>query len=146
MVVTCNDEVGTAAGEEIATLVREANVRPEIADGRFANVFSALEFCEGIAVDPADEREQAAVMSDVPTLLLSGAYDPITPPTYAQVALQTLPHATAATFSTGSHAPLAESGVCGFGIVAAFLDDPAAPVDTACASERAVEFVIVPEG
>jgi TAP-like protein len=43
------------------------------------------------------------VWSDVPALLLSGDFDPITPPAYAEIADRTLAHHSSFVFPNGTH-------------------------------------------
>lgn len=144
-VINCNDELSFTNAEEVRNLVAAVGVRPQIADGSFAGAFQTFDICAEFSVLPAESFENQPVASDVPVLILGGAFDPITPPSYAELALETLPNGVSVTFANGSHAPLSTSGPCGFGIVSSFLDDPAAKVDASCASVSQVEFVILPE-
>ncbi len=143
-VINCNDELGFTSEEDVRTVVAEAGVRPQIADGRFAGALQIFDICAEIDVSPADPVENQPVASDVPVLFLTGAFDPITPPSYADLALASLPNGHAVTFSNGSHAPLSTSGTCGFGIVAAFLDNPATTPDVSCSPQSQVEFLVLP--
>ncbi len=143
-VINCNDELGFTSAEEIHALVANAGVRPQIADGKFAGAFQTLGICAEFGVSPAEQRENQPVTSDVPVLILNGAFDPITPPSYAAQALETLPNGTSVTFADASHAPLSTAGPCGYGIVSAFLDNPGATLETSCASASQIDFVLLP--
>lgn len=73
------------------------------------------------------------VRSDVPALLFAGEVDAATPPRLAIKAARTLKNGRLILVPNASHWEL--SGGCGERIAAAFLADPAAPVDDACARE-----------
>ena len=72
-----------------------------------------------------DSSEGKAVHSQVPTLILQGKYDPITPPADGKLALQSLPNGRYIEFPLRSHAvsfsPKAQD------IIQDFLADPLAP-------------------
>ena len=76
------------------------------------------------------------VRSDLPVLLISGWFDPITPPSFAEAAAEHLPHSTHVVSRTRGH------GIWVWGydncvdrIVTDFLAEPGAGLDTACALE-----------
>jgi hypothetical protein len=73
------------------------------------------------------------VTSDVPTLILSGGFDPITPGAAAREVGRTLSHSTFVAFDGLGHGVAMEAG-CPQSIAVAFLAEPAAPVDSACAA------------
>jgi pimeloyl-ACP methyl ester carboxylesterase len=85
--------------------------------------------------------ESAPVVSDVPTLLLSGAFDPTTPPEYAHLAAASLDHSVEVEFTDQGHVALF-SGACATGIVRTFLSQPEQPPATECAAHGAVQFVL----
>jgi pimeloyl-ACP methyl ester carboxylesterase len=100
-----------------------------------------LQACAAWPVPPAEARASDAVVSDVPTLLLAGRFDPITPPEYAVQAAMTLAHSYAVEFATGSHVSLS-SGPCSIGIARHFLAAPDHAPETQCASEGTLTFVL----
>jgi pimeloyl-ACP methyl ester carboxylesterase len=74
----------------------------------------------------------AAVHSDLPSLILVGAMDPITPPEFGEAMALTLPNATLMVDPQASHAVITTGHPCIMTAVARFLDDPGAHVDTSC--------------
>ncbi len=98
--------------------------------------------CEGWGVPATSAIEAERVQSDVPVLLISGAFDPITPPSYADSALQGLPNGQHIVFPTGSHGDSSIPG-CAANVTRAYLDDPTALLDTGCI-EPAITFYIDP--
>ncbi len=91
--------------------------------------------CETWAVTPSDPIEATRVQSDVPTLLISGGLDPVTPPSYADSALQGLPNGRHIVFPVGGHSETGLAG-CGGSLVAAFFADPSAELDTQCIPQQ----------
>ena len=82
----------------------------------------------------AYEITGSPVTSDLPTLLLSGEFDPITPPAYAERAAETLSAATVVTQAGRGHGIWIGDG-CIASIVQAFVADPLRTLDTGCADE-----------
>jgi pimeloyl-ACP methyl ester carboxylesterase len=72
------------------------------------------------------------VHSEIPALILVGAYDPITPPEFARAAALTLPNATILVDPSASHAVITSQHPCVYQAVRDFLRDPLTRIDTAC--------------
>ncbi|HYM03855.1 MAG TPA: alpha/beta fold hydrolase [Stellaceae bacterium] len=88
-----------------------------------------LAVCASWPVGKASNAERAPAGSNVPTLMLSGALDPVTPPSWAAQAAAHLPHAYDFTFRGVGHGVLAGQA-CASRIVSRFLADPKrAPAD-----------------
>ena len=105
-------------------------------DGAFASTFdlSLREACSAWPAAPYPDGFEADVAVPVPTLLLSGALDPITPPASAEAAMRALPNAVHLV------APFAGHGVTAHGCGATLIEDfLAAPgeteLDGSCLSE-----------
>ena len=88
---------------------------------------------------PTDPNEREAVASDIPTLLLSGQFDPTTPPRWADLAAETLSNSY--TFVI----PMAGHGVgidtqCGRKLVESFLYWPDQRPDSSCLMSDQPQF------
>ena len=92
------------------------------------------EACELWPHAPLPETAGQPVESDVPTFLLSGAADPVTPPRWAELAAESLSRSTHVVVPNVGHGTLTRG--CVPGLVTDFLDtaDPAA-VDASCAED-----------
>lgn len=104
------------------------------------------EFYDVCAFWPAGRApayEADPVFSPVPTLIVSGEYDPVTPPRWGDLAADTLPNSTHVVFPRGGHAVTVETD-CTRGMVVAFFDDPTAPPDTACIAGSVLPFAVSP--
>jgi hypothetical protein len=92
--------------------------------------------------DVIDESEQASLVveSDIPTLILSGAFDPTTPPEYAEEAAKTLLNSYSYLFPSGGHGELF-SFPCAAEIMFEFLEDPSTRPDGSCIPDQPPQFV-----
>jgi pimeloyl-ACP methyl ester carboxylesterase len=125
----------TTCGEEIPF---EINIQrssdsaslPVVLSEHFGEQY-ALDVCELWDIPPADPMENEAVVSDIPTLIFSGRYDPITPPGWAELAAGTLSNHYYYEFTNMSHGVM-RSDSCALQMGLAFLDDPLRAPDSAC--------------
>ena len=97
--------------------------------------------CDAWHDERADSTFLRPVRSEIPTLILAGEFDPATPPDYGRRAAETLPNSTFVEAAGLGHGVLAYTK-CTRDLMATFLDEPAARLDTGCVSEIApVSFV-----
>ena len=87
----------------------------------------------------APPLENEAVVSDTPTLLLAGEYDPITPPAWARESAQSLESAYYYELPGVGHGAYF-AGRCPEQIVTAFLENPLSEPDTACINNMRAPF------
>ncbi len=80
----------------------------------------------------ASQSELNAVVSDIPTLLVSGDYDPITPPRNGEEAATHLKNGQHVVFKNAGHVPI---NPCFFALSKAFLDNPNESLDLNCVKE-----------
>jgi len=141
--VQCQDEVPFEDESRLAPLVEEAGVRPEIADPEVTGIDAYFDICAEVGLEASSAVETEPVVSDVPTLIVAGAFDPITPPAYAEAAAETLPNSTVVVVPTSGHdtIPAGTGGDCVLGIVEAFLANPEAEPATECLDELEIDLV-----
>jgi len=75
------------------------------------------------------------VSSEIPTLVLAGEYDPITPVAWGEQVVQTLPNGQLFVFPRAGHGvtfPRDEVGLCARGIALQFIADPTGEIDASC--------------
>lgn len=129
--VQCNEEIPFATLEEMQA---QAAAYPHL-QSFFGSVMEFTEhiyrLCTVYGVQTPDPRENEPVMSDIPTLLLAGEYDPITPPDWAPLAAQTLSRSYVYQFPATGHAVISR-GACPVGMMRAFLSDPLRAPDGSC--------------
>jgi pimeloyl-ACP methyl ester carboxylesterase len=93
-----------------------------------------LQPCQVWGVEHLGDWVTEPVAVDVPTLLLSGEFDPTVPPQMAEVAAEQLTHAYVYTFPGVGHSVLGSSE-CARAMMLAFLDEPAQAPDASCLEE-----------
>ena len=99
----------------------------------------AFEVCTSWGAGRADDLENRPISSDVPTLVLAGEFDPITPPAWARRAAETLSKGYAFEYpGVGHGASLART--CPRSMMLAFLDDPTRKPDDTCMAEMGIQF------
>jgi pimeloyl-ACP methyl ester carboxylesterase len=123
----CRDEVGFDSYEN--ALVIAANYPPQVAS--FYAAPSFYETCEWWQSGEADPMENEPVVSDIPTLIFSGSYDPITSPEWGQRAAETLNSSYYYEFPNMGHGVM-RSDECAKRIGMEFLDEPLAEPDASC--------------
>lgn len=105
---------------------------------------SFFDVCGLWGAGQASPLENEPVGSAVPTLVLAGEYDPITPPAWGLRAAETLEDATFVEFSGLGHGPTADAP-CPQEVLRAFLNAPAEPVPTACVADMEPPGFAVPD-
>ncbi|MCO4321528.1 alpha/beta hydrolase [Aliidiomarina quisquiliarum] len=95
-----------------------------------------IAMCVEWPVMPSETPVWEPVSSDIPTLLLSGEQDPVTPPAWAELAAATLSNVTHAVAAAGGHT--IASHTCANEIATQFIRNPSATVDTSCLAETKV--------
>jgi len=137
--VQCAEEVPFNSGEDAYTAAQ--GVQPEIAAFFPQSVQYLFTLCQdwpGIAPNP---RENLPVTSDIPTLILAGEFDPITPPAWGQMTAGHLANSYFYEFRGNGHW-VTRSSRCALSIMLAFLDNPLNPPDASClGSQGGLQFV-----
>ena len=111
-----------------------SNVDPLIAEMEKDNPQLFQEVCKLWNVQSLPDSIDAPVVSQIPTLLLSGQFDPITPPSYGMTASETLEQSYHFIFPSGGHGQALE-GECQDQIIRDFLADPYTAPNTQCIEE-----------
>lgn len=109
-------------------------IRPELAKYEKENAASFLKVCQGWKVNQLGTTADEPVSSDIPTLVLSGAFDPITPPNFANAAAITLSHSYSYVFPNTGHGA-ALTGECPDQIILEFLENPQKKPNSTCVSK-----------
>lgn len=129
--------------EDIADLDRSA-IRSAIAANSDvlldSNDYSFYDACDVWGTEPLAGFSDP-VTSDIPTLVLAGDIDPLTPLSYAEETVRTLQNGQLVTFQGMAH-DIYNTTICGKVITANFLDAPRNAVDTSCAQLIAPQFAV----
>ena len=129
--VECGEEVPF---NDLELAIAWAEELPEQMRALIEGVVGQFADCVTWGVPAADAIENEPVISDIPTLLLSGAYDPVTPPSWGDEAAAYLSWSTHVVFPDMGHGTV-DTRPCPTEIALAFLADPWAVPDTTCVDE-----------
>jgi pimeloyl-ACP methyl ester carboxylesterase len=101
--------------------------------------------CKRWAVAPVDQAQKTAVTSAIPTLVLAGEYDPITPPSLGLLAAQTLSHSYVFTYPGVGHGAFLVD-LCASTMTLEFLNNPTQSPAAGCMSAMKEPQFLVPPG
>ena len=137
LVVNCQDDASSVNLEMVESM---AAAYPEL-DG-YVRHREELEICAAWGLDPAPPLADEPVASDIPTLVLAGRYDPITPPEWSRTAVVNLSDSTFVEFPAAGHSVFTDNP-CAMHITADFMDDPGKKPDVGCVeSAPSPKFVL----
>ncbi len=129
MSVECQEEV--AFLDETTALDNVPAQPAELHDNSVVAIQQTFSDCQIWDVAPADAIENQPVESDIPTLVTSGEFDPITPAKWAEDAASYLPNSFFYLFPGGGHGVI-DINECSKGIMQDFLNDPTQEPDASC--------------
>lgn len=110
--------------------IQTQGIHPRLAEGAELEYGLFLDMCQLWNVPELGPSLDEPTVSDIPTLLLSGRFDPITPPAFAEAAAANLSTSYSYTFPTTAHSALGTA--CADEIVATFLSAPTSEPDSSC--------------
>lgn len=128
--VLCNEEYAFTPPEELekdSAAYWQWLSLPELADMPEANA----NLCNYWQAGSPSPVENEAVVSDIPTLLLAGEFDPLTPPDLAKSTRRNLQNSYGFEFMNAGHG-VAISHYCARDAISAFLDRPAERPNAIC--------------
>ncbi len=126
--VQCREEAPFNDPAEIAAA--QESIPPAL---RAFSYDATLQICSFWGAGEPEPVETQPVYSDIPTLVLEGEYDPITPPSSGWLAAETLSQSFFYEFPGLGHGVTAAA--CPAAIAAAFVQDPTREPDTSCIAE-----------
>ena len=140
--VRCHDDIAFSSLDAFEAALADypelAGLFEDSAAGRLS-----YEACAEWDSGQADAGENEPVVSDIPTLILSGEYDPISPPAWGQQAANNLANGYPFEYPGVGHGASTVAG-CPQEMMLAFMDDPTAAPDDACIAEMPPPPFIVP--
>ncbi|MGN6812050.1 MAG: alpha/beta hydrolase [Thermomicrobiales bacterium] len=131
--ITCTHSTSDARKQ--AMLAAEQQILPEAREALEQTELLYFAVCPQWPSQGADPNADQPAASSVPTLLVSGQFDPITPPAYARQAASALPHSFVVDLPDAGHSAtfaLGPVGQCGQQVVLTFLAHPDQGPDQTC--------------
>ncbi|MGJ8662366.1 MAG: alpha/beta hydrolase [Marinicella sp.] len=121
-------EMSVTCAEDVPFMPSTTNISNSLfGDDLFELMHARCELWDSV---PVDASFKEVVTSDIPTLLLSGEYDPVTPPQFAEKAMQTLSNSQHLVAKGQGH--IVGTRGCMPKILTAFIQDPETELNTEC--------------
>lgn len=95
--------------------------------------------CKSLKLNKPAPKENTAVKSSVPSLLLAGEFDPVTPSAWLPEATKTLSRKSSFVVKGAAHAT-GLTTKCGYKLVAQFINNPNKKIDSSCVVKGAISF------
>ncbi len=99
------------------------------------------ELCDEWGVPVVYDPDEITLDHDVPTLIVTGEFDHVTPPELGESVARQLDDHVLIEVPAAGHGPLEALGPCGAQIAGGFLLDPTTAPDDTCATSREIAFV-----
>ena len=136
--VICKDEVSFSSPQIIQEVL--ASQPSPLWD--LPTALGDFDECDIWNVQPAPSIENQPVLSEIPTLILAGDMDPVTPPVWGELAGEKLKNSYYEEFVGVSHGVYGagQLPLCSKVIVRSFLENPQIAPDAACLSTLNISF------
>ena len=134
--INCHEEIFTTTPEEIETAHA---LYPEMQDfaqaAFFQSVTAHFELCRMWDAAPFNPIDLEPVVSELPTLILAGEYDPATPPDFGRQVATNLTASFFYEFPGQAHGVAMSDEICALPMVRSFLNQPNSAPDSGCIAE-----------
>lgn len=137
--VECYEEAPFHTAQMVIAASR--GVHPSFRQDQIDFSRAMLQRCRHWHSEFASEFENMPVVSGIPTLILAGSFDPITPPAWGKRASRTLENSTFVEFPGMGHG-LIDVNPCVDQLVGQFFDAPEANLDSRCAAAMRPNFYV----
>jgi pimeloyl-ACP methyl ester carboxylesterase len=130
----CHEHILASTPEELqATSVSSKDIEEYAWLPFYGSAENIFRTCQSWEATGPTLGENAPVNSDVPTLVITGKFDPTTPPMYAQQVASHLSHSYFFEFPNQGHVPTAtDRSGCAMATVVSFLNNPSVEPDHTC--------------
>lgn len=135
--VECQEDAAFQNEQSIAKALKKTNKLYR--DAFDSSVRLQLEACDSWELEPAPAIENEPIVSDIPTLVLAGSFDPVTPPTWGKLAAKRLENVQFIEFPDVGHG-IIDSSDCANDTIDAFISNPNELVETTCVKEIDFKF------
>lgn len=139
LAMRCMDDVHTTTPQAWEGAIAQTDPLTQRAFRPDIEYWAAI--CADWAPQKLDPVENTPVISDVPTLIMNGGFDPVTPPNWGKLAVETLSRGFNYDFPESAHGVYPSP--CAVNIFRAFLLNPLREPNTQCIADLPpVEFVV----
>jgi len=143
--MTCHEQVLSTTLAEAQTEANRQIIRNYSWLPFYGSIEDVFKTCKSWGATAPAYGENNPTISDIPSLIITGSYDPTTPPVYAKQIATHLRHSYYFEFPTLGHTPTAaDASGCAMDIVQQFLDNPSTEPDRTCLGELKPRVFVVP--
>jgi pimeloyl-ACP methyl ester carboxylesterase len=135
--VKCAEYVPMSSPQKLAAAIQ---AYPDLGTSE-GDAQGPFETCQIWGVPAAPAAEESPVTSSVPTLVLSGQFDPVTPPTWGQLAASTLSNGHFFEVPNAGHGSSVDQS-CPQHMALTFFDNPSAAPDSSCLKGMTLTFSV----
>ena len=140
--VQCHEEVSFAKPSEFVEVLEQFPYLETYIINKLSVGDSLFDLCAGWHLPLPNSIENEPVFSDIPTLVVSGEFDPITPPTWGALVAQTLSNSYFYEIPSVGHGTI-RTDPCAMNMAIQFVNSPNAQPDSSCLEViTTLEFVI----
>jgi pimeloyl-ACP methyl ester carboxylesterase len=143
----CPEQVYATTAEEMEADLKSTSTFEEFALAPFfGSAERVFEICNAWGANPHIAQDSLPVTAEVPTLIISGEYDPTTPVTTGQMVAEDLPNDFFYTIPGMGHGATV-GNACSLSIVIEFLADPSREPENSCLQDlQGFEFFLPYDG
>jgi pimeloyl-ACP methyl ester carboxylesterase len=140
----CREHVLVTTEDHLREASEQINVNHPLWRPFYGNFEDMQKACKSWGITGPNLGENDAVVSDIPTLVIEGAYDSATPPAFGKKVAENLPNSFYFEFPHLGHTPTtSDPSRCAMRIVLDFLSRPIVEPDRTCLNTaRNVEFLV----
>jgi pimeloyl-ACP methyl ester carboxylesterase len=129
--VYCSEDAAFTTQHALQTSVQ--GLPPQAQPALLDYVMSSFSVCQFWGMKPVPAIQKEPVRNTIPTLILQGEYDPVTPPANGMLAAQTLSKSYFFLFPGVGHA-VQDHSTCPNDIIRTFLENPTEKPNASCIS------------
>jgi pimeloyl-ACP methyl ester carboxylesterase len=129
--IECGEDMAYTTQQDLMASVR--GLPPQIQPALLNAAMNNFSICQFWKVQTVSASQKVSVKSSIPTLILQGEYDPVTPPTNGMLTAQTLSKSYFFLFPGVGHGVSSPTN-CPNSIMNSFLNNPTVKPDSSCIS------------
>jgi len=141
----CHEHVLTTSAEELQSLMTRRGVKDYGWLPFYGSAEDVFKTCKSWGSQGPSLGENNPVISDIPSLIITGKFDPVTPPVFGMQVAERLSHSYYFEFPNLGHTPTAaDISGCAMGIAVEFINNPSVEPNRSCMSRLGQVNFLVP--
>jgi hypothetical protein len=140
----CRENVLSSTKENLQSAEEQVGVKDHVFRPFYSDFGTMYDACKAWGAKGPDLGEKDAVVSDIPSLIIEGSFDPSTPPFFGKEVAANLPNSYYFEFPNMGHAPtVTDTSNCAMNTAVSFLQNPLVEPDRTCLNSiQPVKFLV----